>query len=492
MLFAPDRKTAIDENCRKCYTDSIFTERTQRMVFSGLTFLLLFLPLLLLLCFLNRDVRWRNGVLVVFSLVFYAWGEPIMVLLLIGSTMLHYALACALVAAKRPAVKKLWLTLGVVVSLGALFWFKYAGFLLGSVLGLSFDAPALPIGISFYTFQILTYTIDVYRGKVAVQRNPFRLLLYVSCFPQLIAGPIVQYADVERALSERTTTVEDFACGMRRFFVGLAKKVLLANICGKALDACLAAAGMSVAGAWLSVLLYSLQLYFDFSAYSDMAIGLGRVLGFTYHENFRYPFVSCSASELWRRWHISLGAFFRDYLYIPLGGSRKGRVRTVLNLLIVWTLTGLWHGAAWNFVLWGVFWFLLLLAEKALSRVLERIPKPILWFVTFSLWLISLAIFYHTDLSAAWTHLGALFGIGANGWIDDTTVKVLKQYALYLPIAFAASMPIVPALKAFSKKHEKLGRLASPLAAACSVALALVSLLFLIGQSYNPFIYFRF
>ena len=462
------------------------------MVFSGLTFLLLFLPLLLLLYFLNGNVRWRNGVLVVFSLLFYAWGEPIMVLLLIGSTALHYGCAHGIARAKRPVIKKLWLALGVSVSLGALFWFKYAGFLLGSVIGLSFQAPTLPIGISFYTFQILTYTVDVYRGDVSVQKNPFRLLLYVSCFPQLIAGPIVRYADVEQALSDRTVTVKAFAYGMRRFFVGLAKKVLLANICGKALDACMAGTGLSVAGAWLSALLYALQLYFDFSAYSDMAIGLGRVLGFRYRENFRYPYLSCSASEFWRRWHISLGAFFREYVYIPLGGNRKGRFRTVLNLLIVWSLTGLWHGAAWNFLLWGLYWFVLLLVDKQLAALWNRFPKPILWLGTFLLSLIGWVLFYHTDLAAAGLHLCALFGVGATGWIDETALSVLRQYALYLPIALVCCLPIVPAIKSFLQKHPKLSRVASPVTTVCSVLLAVVSLLFLIGQSYNPFIYFRF
>ena len=462
------------------------------MVFSGLTFLLLFLPLLLLLYFISGSVRWRNAVLVVFSLIFYAWGEPIMVLLLIGSTMLHALCAHMIVRAERPAVKKLWLALGVAFSLGALFWFKYAGFLLGEVLGLSFTPPKLPIGISFYTFQILTYTIDVYRGKVAEQKNPFRLLLYVSCFPQLIAGPIVQYADVEQALSSRTTTVEDFAYGMRRFFVGLAKKVLLANICGKALETGMAVTSSSVAGAWLCALLYTLQLYYDFSAYSDMAIGLGRVLGFRYRENFEYPYVSLSATEFWRRWHISLGTFFRDYVYIPLGGNRKGRARTILNLLIVWALTGLWHGAAWNFLLWGLYWFVLLIIDKQFSRFWTRFPKPLLWLGTFLLAVIGWVLFYHTDLSSAGIHLGALFGVGASGWIDTVTLTVLKRYALFLPIAFVCGMPILPAVSGFTEKHPAAERVFAPLSAVCAVLLAVVSLLFLIGQSFNPFIYFRF
>ena len=467
-------------------------EGEHALVFSGLTFLLLFLPLLLLLYFVSGDVRWRNGVLVVFSLIFYAWGEPVMVLLLLGSAALHYGCAIGIAAAKRKAVRALWLALGVVLSLGALFWFKYAGFLFGSVLGLPFHAPALPIGISFYTFQILTYTIDVYRGDVRVQKNPFRLLLYVSCFPQLIAGPIVRYADVEQALSARTVSIPDFAYGMRRFFVGLAKKVLLANICGKALDLCLGGTGYSFVGAWLSALLYSLQLYFDFSAYSDMAIGLGRVLGFRYRENFRYPYLSLTASEFWRRWHISLGTFFREYVYIPLGGNRKGRARTVLNLLIVWTLTGLWHGAAWNFLLWGVYWFVLLFIDKQFARVWNRFPKLLLWLGTFLLTVTGWVLFYHTDLAAAGAHLGALLGIGVNGWIDAAALTTLKRYALFLPITLVCCLPVVPLGKTFLKKHAALGRIGSPLMTVCSVLLALVSLLFLVGQSYNPFIYFRF
>ncbi len=462
------------------------------MVFSGLTFLLLFLPLLLLLYFINGNVRWRNGVLVVFSLIFYAWGEPVMVLLLICSTAIHYLLAFLIEKAARPMPKKLLLALGVTVSIGLLFWFKYAGFLLGDVLGIAFTPPSLPIGISFYTFQILTYTIDVYRKRVRVQKNPFRLLLYVSCFPQLIAGPIVQYADVEDALASRKTSMTDFGLGMRRFFVGLAKKVLLANICGQALEQTLAGGSYSFLGAWLSALLYTLQLYFDFSAYSDMAIGLGRVLGFRYKENFRYPYLSCSASEFWRRWHISLGSFFRDYVYIPLGGSRKGRLRTVLNLLIVWSLTGLWHGAAWNFLVWGLYWFALLLIDKQFQKVWDRFPAIVLWLGTFVLSMIGWVLFYHTDLSAGFTHIGAMLGIGVNGWIDASTLSVLRQYALYLPIPVLCCLPVVPFVKRLMKNHPRLGRILRPVTATCAVLLAVCSLLFLIGQSYNPFIYFRF
>ena len=464
------------------------------MVFSGLTFLLLFLPSLLVLYFLSGDLRWRNGVLVVFSLIFYAWGEPVMVLLLIGTTLFNYIIARLMGRAKRPGGKKLCLALGVIVSLAGLAYFKYAGFFLSSLsdlLGfeLRFDAPRLPIGISFYTFQILTYTVDVYRGKVGVQKSFWRLLLYVSCFPQLIAGPIVQYADVAAALDHRTTSTDDFIDGMSRFLLGLGKKVLLANTCGSFLLAVLpaGAAPQSIGGAWLSSLLYTLQLYYDFSAYSDMAIGLGRVLGFTYKENFLYPFVAASPTEYWRRWHVSLGSFFRDYVYIPLGGSRRGKGRQLLNLLIVWTLTGLWHGAAWNFVLWGLYWFVVLVFDKELSRVWEKVPKLLRWLFTFTAAVVSLTIFYYTDLGALGAHLSALVGRGLP-WLDEGTAAAFRQYALFLPIACLAALPIAPRLRRAAQKRSAL----SFLGTAFAVAVGLLSVLFLVQQSYNPFIYFRF
>ena len=464
------------------------------MVFSGLTFLLLFLPTLLVLYFLSRGLRWRNGVLVVFSLVFYAWGEPVMVLLLVGTTLFNYIVARVMDRTERPGARKLWLVLGVAGSLAGLAYFKYAGFFLStleSLFGfrLGFAAPRLPIGISFYTFQILTYTVDVYRGKTPVQRSFWRLLLYVSCFPQLIAGPIVQYADVAAALDQRTTTADDFIDGMSRFLLGLGKKVLLANTCGSCLLAVLPAgtAPKSVGGAWLSAILYSLQLYYDFSAYSDMAIGLGRVLGFTYKENFLYPYCSASPTDFWRRWHVSLGSFFRDYVYIPLGGSRKGKARRMLNLLIVWALTGLWHGAAWNFVVWGLYWFVLLVVDKDLSKLWDRVPKVIRWLFTLAAAVVGWTIFYYTDMPALFAHLAALFG-GGLPWLDGATTAALRQYALFLPLPVLAAVPLAPRLKQAARKRPALAFLGT----AFAVAVGLLSLLFLVQQSYNPFIYFRF
>jgi alginate O-acetyltransferase complex protein AlgI len=464
------------------------------MVFSGLTFLLLFLPTLLILYFLSRDLRWRNGVLVVFSLVFYAWGEPIMVLLLLATTLFNYLVARAMDKAVSPRGKKLWLGLGVAGSLAGLLYFKYTGFFLSnltSLLGVEipFKAPRLPIGISFYTFQILTYTVDVYRGKVSVQKNLFRLLLYVSCFPQLIAGPIVQYGDVAAALEDRTTTADDFIDGMRRFLMGLGKKVILANISGSILLECLpdGAVPVSVVGAWVSAIIYSLHLYFDFSAYSDMAIGLGRVLGFTYKENFNYPYFSISPTDLWHRWHISLGSFFREYVYFPLGGSRKGKRRQLLNLLIVWALTGLWHGAAWNYVLWGLYWYVLQIAHKAVEKPWARMPVFFQWLFNFVLTMIGMMVFYYNDQSALLVHVAAMFG-GGVGWLDEGIAVVLRKYALFLPIACIGAAPIVPRLRKLAENRRWLAGLGTVFA----VLVGLLSLLFLIRQSYNPFIYFRF
>ena len=464
------------------------------MVFSGLTFLLLFLPTLLILYFLSRDLRWRNGVLVVFSLVFYAWGEPVMVLLLLATTLFNYLVALAMDRAAGPRGKKLWLILAVAGSLAGLLYFKYTGFFLSNLsklLGveIAFTAPRLPIGISFYTFQILTYTVDVYRGKTSVQKNFVRLLLYVSCFPQLIAGPIVQYGDVAAALEERSTTADDFIDGMRRFLLGLGKKVILANICGSILLECLpdGAAPGSVVGAWVSAIVYSLHLYFDFSAYSDMAIGLGRILGFTYKENFNYPYFSASPTDLWRRWHISLGSFFREYVYFPLGGSRKGKARYYLNLLIVWALTGLWHGAAWNYVLWGLYWYVLQIAHKSVEKPWARMPLFLQWLFNFVLTIIGMMVFYYNDQSALLVHVAAMFG-GGVGWMDEGILSVLRQYALFLPIVCVGAAPIVPRLKKLAENRPWLTLLGTVFA----VAVGLLSLLFLIRQSYNPFIYFRF
>ena len=471
------------------------------MTFSSLTFTTLFFPAVLILYFICTDLRWKNGVLLVASLIFYSWGEPIWVLAMIGSTAINYVAAMLIDRASSPGLRKTALVVGAAASLAVLFYFKYAAFLVNSVtslFGVSFSIPVLelPIGISFYTFQVLTYTVDVYRDKSPVQRDPFKLMLYVSCFPQLIAGPIVQYSDVAVMLDERESTLEGFTEGMKRFAVGLSKKVLLANVCGLIIEELPSAAGaseMSVLGAWYISVLYSLQLYFDFSGYSDMAIGMGRIFGFTYKENFNYPYISKSASEFWHRWHISLGSFFRDYVYIPLGGNRRGRARTALNLAIVWALTGLWHGASWNFVIWGLYYGVLIILEKlVLADFREKLPGAAQHIAALFLIVVGWTVFYYTDMGCLGKHLGAMFGIGAAGLSDPVTMAVIRKYTVLPLIAAIASLPILPRLKAWLGKHEKLEGAADIVSLVCLTALMLLSMIFIVGQSYNPFIYFRF
>ena len=471
------------------------------MTFSSLTFTTLFFPAVLILYFICTDLRWRNGVLLGASLIFYSWGEPIWVLAMIGSTAINYVAAMLIDRASSPGLRKTALVVGAAASLAVLFYFKYAAFLVNSVtslFGVSFSIPVLelPIGISFYTFQVLTYTVDVYRDKSPVQRDPFKLMLYVSCFPQLIAGPIVQYSDVAVMLDERESTLEGFTEGMKRFAVGLSKKVLLANVCGliiEELPSAAGASGMSVLGAWYISVLYSLQLYFDFSGYSDMAIGMGRIFGFTYKENFNYPYISKSASEFWHRWHISLGSFFRDYVYIPLGGNRRGRARTALNLAIVWALTGLWHGASWNFVIWGLYYGVLIILEKlVLADFREKLPGAAQHIAALFLIVVGWTVFYYTDMGCLGKHLGAMFGIGAAGLSDPVTMAVIRKYTVLPLIAAIASLPILPQLKAWLGKHEKLEGAADIVSLVCLTALMLLSIIFIVGQSYNPFIYFRF
>ena len=471
------------------------------MTFSSLTFTTLFFPAVLILYFICTDLRWRNGVLLVASLIFYSWGEPIWVLAMIGSTAINYVAAMLIDRASSPGLRKTALVVGAAASLAVLFYFKYAAFLVNSVtslFGVSFSIPVLelPIGISFYTFQVLTYTVDVYRDKSPVQRDPFKLMLYVSCFPQLIAGPIVQYSDVAVMLDERESTLDGFTEGMKRFAVGLSKKVLLANVCGliiEELPSAAGASGMSVLGAWYISVLYSLQLYFDFSGYSDMAIGMGRIFGFTYKENFNYPYISKSASEFWHRWHISLGSFFRDYVYNPLGGNRRSRARTALNLAIVWALTGLWHGASWNFVIWGLYYGVLIILEKlVLADFREKLPGAAQHIAALFLIVVGWTVFYYTDMGCLGKHLGAMFGIGAAGLSDPVTMAVIRKYTVLPLIAAIASLPILPQLKAWLGKHEKLEGAADIVSLVCLTALMLLSMIFIVGQSYNPFIYFRF
>ncbi len=471
------------------------------MVFSSITFLTLFLPIVLIFYFIRGSLSWRNGVLLIASILFYAWGEPVWILAMIASVLINYVCAMAIDRARSLLARRVSLVVGVIASLAALFYFKYAAFLFNSLtglVGLSLKLPVLelPVGISFYTFQVLTYTVDVYRKKSPVQRSLPKLMLYISCFPQLIAGPIVQYTDVAAMLDRRTTTLEDFTAGIKRLAVGLGKKVILANTMGLILGKLPAVsenASISVLCAWYGAMLYSLQLYFDFSGYSDMAIGLGRVFGFAYKENFNYPYISKSASEFWRRWHISLGAFFRDYVYIPLGGNRKGRLRTIFNLLTVWMLTGLWHGASWNFALWGIYYGILLILERfVMKKWLDRLPALVT--VPYSLFVVMIGwmIFYYTDLACVGVHIGAMFGIGSAGLSDAVTLAVIKKYTLLPLIGAAAAMPVLPWLRSKIPLDSPMERVCELASTVFLTGVLILSVIFIVGQSYNPFIYFRF
>ena len=469
------------------------------MVFSSLAFLLYFFPIVLLFNFLRKDVRWKNGVLLVTSLFFYAWGEPVWIVAMVASTLANYYAARRIASSKKQKERRMWMILGVSISAAFLFIFKYAAFIINSTFGLvspSLRIPVLelPIGISFYTFQVITYTVDVYRKKQKAQKHFSRLLLYVCCFPQLIAGPIVQYNDIAAQLSERKTAPDGFSQGMERFIIGLGKKVIFANICGAAMSKMPLAGGgaaLSVVGAWYAAFLYTLQIYFDFSGYSDMAIGIGKILGFEYKENFDHPYASLSVREFWRRWHISLGAFFRDYVYIPLGGNRKGLMRTVFNTLVVWSLTGFWHGAAWTFLVWGAYYGIILtidlLGGKKITLVL---PKPVNWLITMVLVIISWVIFYYPTLGQAFEHIGAMFGIGAK-WIDSTSLQIIKTYSFFPLIAFIGSLPVGNTIKRIPGARAD-GKIMNTLRLAWMTGCLILSIFYLVGQSYNPFIYFQF
>lgn len=486
------------------------------MVFSSFTFLTCFFPIVLALYFVKGSIRWRNGVLLAASLVFYAWGEPIWIVAMLASTLVNWVCAGMISVCRGDAAKRGWMIAGVGFAGVLLFVFKYTAFFANSFLSL-FGAEArvaglkLPIGISFYTFQIISYTVDVYRGETPAQRSFARLLLYVSCFPQLIAGPIVQYSDVAKQIGSRKTTAKDFTRGMQRFVVGLGKKVIFANICGMILrDLPLADAGaMSFGGAWYAGFVYMLQVYFDFSGYSDMAIGIGRILGFTYKENFDYPFIAKDVSEYWHRWHISLSTWFRDYLLYPILRSRGMRrlsmkkserhgrmyyrnLATMIATTCVWAFTGLWHGASWNFIVWGLYFCVLQLLEKfALGKVREKLPAIACWAINLILIVVSFVIFYYTDMGLVTRHISAMLGVGSAGFIDARSRLVIRTYSFFPLLAFVCSMPIAPMLNRLGRGllGSKAFEIVKSVALSACVALAV---LFLVGQSYNPFIYFQF
>lgn len=462
------------------------------MIFSSIPFLYYFLPCVLLAYYLMPKAG-RNGVLLLFSLLFYAWGEPRYLVVMLAATVLGYGFGLAM--ERFPKAKKGLLIASVASSLSFLLCFKYADFFLenlGALTGrpIALLKLSLPVGISFYTFQILSYTIDVYRGQAAAQKNLIDLACYVTFFPQLIAGPIVRYTDIARQLRCRDYSLAQFREGTRRFLIGLGKKVLLANLLGEICAAWRQTTDASVLFAWLYAVSFTLHIYFDFSGYSDMAIGLGRLFGFRFPENFQYPYISRSITEFWRRWHISLGTWFRDYVYIPLGGNRKGKPRQFLNIFIVWMLTGFWHGAAWNFLFWGLWFAVLLIIEKTfLLRHLEKSRVLGRFYVLLAV-IFSFVLFDASGLSAALVCITQLLGLGGLPLSSPQAAYLLGSNALLLTAAMVGATPAPKiAAQAIARRWPRVSALLEPV---MLVLLLLLCTAFLVDGSYNPFLYFRF
>lgn len=489
------------------------------MVFSDIFFLLFFLPIQLFVCTFVDETKKRNVILLCFSLFFYAWGEPAYVFLLVGMSFADWVLSLVIEFNRGKRAAKFALFGAIVISLGLLGVFKYAGFFaqnLQAVFGVPNTIPhiALPIGISFYTFQLLTYVVDVYRGDTRCAGKFYELLLYASLFHQCIAGPIIRYKDVHREIRLRKKSMTTMAKGVQRFCVGLAKKSLFANSCGAIVDMILLpdstladatkfTENLSVLSSrpaslvWLGVLFYMLQIYLDFSAYSDMAIGLGLMEGFHYKENFNYPYMTASVTDFWRCWHISLSSFFRDYVYIPLGGNRKGMIRTIFNLFVVWLLTGFWHGASWNFILWGLYYFAFLVFEKLFFlRKLKTLPRVIGRVYTMAVVFFGWILFRFTHMSYVGTVLKGMFGLNHNGFSGYEAAGVWKNNLFFLMICLIAVTPLVHNLRLWIEAKSKTSKLAlhtkAIVFAVIPVVLVVLSVMSLVGNAYNPFLYFQF
>ncbi len=469
------------------------------MIFSSLIFLFLYLPITLI-CYFLAPRRLKNTVLFVLSLLFYAWGEPLCIFLMLASITSAYGFGFLIEKYRETTPRYArWAMLGsVAVSLSFLLFFKYYNFFAENLSRIPFvSIPviarlALPIGISFYTFQIISYTVDLYRGDCRLQRNYIAFGTYVTLFPQLVAGPIVRYREIDRQLSHRCETVEGFARGVSRFSAGLCKKVLVGDAlaAGYAYMSEMSVLSPSVLGAWMAAIFFTLHLYYDFSGYSDMAIGMGRMLGFDFPENFRYPYVARSITEFWRRWHISLSTWFREYIYIPLGGNRRGRFRTYRNLAVVWLLTGLWHGANWNFVLWGVYFAVLLILEKAfVGRLLGRIPSLFQHLYALFLVVVGFVLFSHTDLGEVWRLLSQMLGLGGTVLSNPSVVyRTLRT----LPLLLIAAVGATPLLRcAWDRLLAKRPRAELLTPALCMAAL-LLSTAYLVDSTFSPFAYAQF
>ena len=473
------------------------------MVFSSLLFLFIFFPIILLTYYIT-PIKYRNLILFIFSIFFYAWGEPVYVLLMIFSTLVdftHGMLVEKLKESNEIKKAKLVLLSAMIINLGLLGFFKYYDFLIGNInsfLGLNIPLLklALPIGISFYTFQTMSYTIDIYRGEAKAQKNIISFGTYVVLFPQLIAGPIVQYKTIADQLVSRKESIKQFSYGIHRFIIGLGKKVLLANNIGLLWSQIsdMKAANLSVVTAWIGIMAFAFQIYFDFSGYSDMAIGLGNMFGFDFLENFNYPYMSKSITEFWRRWHISLGTWFKEYVYIPLGGNKKGFIKQIRNILIVWLLTGIWHGASWNFVLWGLYFGIILIIEKLfVLKYLKRIPNIFSHIYTILLVLFSWVIFAFDNTMQITDYLKSMFGLTKSGFIDGQGVYVLYTNLILIIILIAASTDIPKRIGNWLMiRLENKQIVLSIVRNFILIGIFILSVAYLVDSSYNPFLYFRF
>lgn len=466
------------------------------MLFSSVPFLYYFLPVTLL-CYLIVPKRGKNAVLLAASLVFYAWGEKLLVLLFAFSILVGWVIGLIMEKTQSQGWRKAQMILAVVFDLGLLGYFKYSDFFIENINGLlGTSIPllhvVLPIGISFYTFQLLSYNIDVYRRSVPAQKNLINFAAYVSMFPQLIAGPIVRYADVNESLTHREHNIEMIASGIRRFAIGLSKKVLIANLMGEVCTKFRGSSELSVLFYWMYAVSYALQIYFDFSGYSDMAIGLGRIFGFKFMENFNYPFISASVTEFWRRWHISLGSWFRDYVYIPLGGNRKGMARQLINIMIVWMLTGFWHGASWNFVLWGLFYAILLTVEKlGFKKWLDK-HKVVGHVYVVATVLIGFIVFNATTLSDVWGDIVGLVSFGSLPAVTAESLYYLRSYGLLILFGIIGSTPLPKYCLEKIRKNAPAGKVLDILEPVFLAVLLILVTAYLVDGSFNPFLYFRF
>lgn len=465
------------------------------MLFTSISFLYYFLPALIIIYFITPK-KYKNIILLIASLLFYFYGEPKYVFLMIAEIIIAYIGAILIDKYKNQSKNILITTLFIHVLL--LIIFKYTDFIIQTINDIS-NANikllniALPIGISFYTFQIISYIIDVYNGKVNVQKNIIKLATYVSLFPQLVAGPIVRYQTVEKELDNRTHSFNNFAYGIRRFSIGLAKKVLIANALGELCSKASATSEKTIVFFWIFGISYMLQLYFDFSAYSDMAIGLGRIFGFHFPENFNYPYISKSITEFWRRWHISLSTWFKDYIYIPLGGNRDGKYKQIRNILIVWLLTGIWHGANWTFLIWGLLFGVILIIEKIfLNKFMEKLPSFIRRIYVLFIVMILFIIFSSDNMSVALTNIKGLFGMNGEAFVNDYTLHYLKSYLPVLIIALLGSTPFIKILIDKLRKNKYVNNIINILEPILIVVILVVVTSYLIDNSYNPFLYFRF